>query len=76
MTMNWLRNEYNNGNAVRTPLKNYTNQDRPTGSVETTYSWDHGNAYFIALNQYWDGGTAVGSDAGTDGDVVTELYNC
>ena len=73
--MTWLRSEYNNGNGVRTPLKNYTNQDGPPGSVETTYSWDYGNAHFVALNQYWDGGTVAGSDVGSDGDVVLQLYN-
>ena len=73
--MNWLRSEYHDGNSLRAPLKNYTNQDGPTGSVETTYSWNHGNACFIALNQYWDGGTAVGSDRTASGDIVTELYD-
>jgi hypothetical protein len=55
--MQWVRNEYDNGNNVRTPLKNYTNQDGPTGTVRTNYSWDCNNAHFIALNEYWDGGT-------------------
>jgi len=49
-------------NSVRTPLKNFTNQDGPAGSVETTFSWDYGNVHFISLNQYWNGGTAAGSD--------------
>lgn len=67
--MVWLRDEYKNGNGVRTPLKNYTNQDGPVSTVETTYSWDHGNAHFVMLNQYWDGV----SDTGTDGDVIPAL---
>ncbi|MHC4425584.1 MAG: hypothetical protein ACYSYV_05745, partial [Planctomycetota bacterium] len=27
----------------------------PPGCVGTTYSWDHGNAHFVALNEYFDG---------------------
>jgi hypothetical protein len=72
---NWLRTEYNTGHNGRTALKFNTNQDCPAGSVGTTYSWDYGNAHFIALNQYWDGGTAPGSDNATDGDIVPALYN-
>ena len=53
--MVWLRGEYNNGNGRRTPLKNFTNQDGPATSKETTYSWDHGDAHFAVLNVYWDG---------------------
>ena len=41
----WLRNEYDNGNGVRTPLKNFTNQNGPTGTTRLTYSWDYGNAH-------------------------------
>ena len=72
----WLRTEYESGNAGRTALKFKTNGDGPLGSVETTYSWNYGNAHFVALNEYWDGGTVLGeSDYGTDGDVVPELYD-
>ncbi len=71
--MTWLRSEYDNGNGVRTALKTYTHQNGPTGCVETTYSWDYGNAHFVVLNEYWDGGTAPGSDVATDGDVVPAL---
>ena len=68
--MTWLRDEYNTGNAgVRTPLKNSTNQDGPATTLETNYTWDYGNAYFIQLNQYWDGS----SDTGARGDVVPAL---
>lgn len=73
--MSWIRSEYHTGNGVRTPLKSFTNEDGPTGSLETTYSWDYGNAHFISLNQYWDGGTTPGSDVATDGDVVQALYD-
>ena len=60
----WLRNEYNNGNNVRTPLKNiFTTRDGPVGSKETTYSWDYGNAHFIVLNCYWDGTTGANADS-------------
>ena len=60
----WLRNEYNNGNGVRTPLKNiFTTRDGPVGSKETTYSWDYGNAHFIVLNIYWDGTTGANADS-------------
>jgi Calcineurin-like phosphoesterase len=41
----------------------------PSGSVETTYSFDFGNTHFVNLNLYYDGKT----DGGTDGDVVPEL---
>jgi len=73
--MEWLRTEYNTGNGGRTALKFNTNQDGPTGSIETTYSWDYGNAHFVALNQYWNGETTLGSDNATDGDIVPALYN-
>ncbi|MGD0786120.1 MAG: metallophosphoesterase, partial [Sedimentisphaerales bacterium] len=61
--MQWLRDEYNNGHSVRTPLQTLINRPGPTGSVETTYSWDYGNAHFIVLNCYWDGNTIANSDS-------------
>jgi calcineurin-like phosphoesterase family protein len=73
--MVWLREEYNVGHDGRSPLKTFTNQDGPAGSVETTYSWDYGNAHFVAVNEYWNGGTAAGSDTAVDGDVVDALYD-
>jgi len=72
----WIRQEYNNGDGGRDPLKIYTNQDGPPGCIETTYSWDNSatNSHFIALNEYWDGGTAAGSDeATTEPDIVPAL---
>jgi len=71
--MTWLRNEYHDGNGARTPLKVYTNQDGPTSTRETTYSWDHpaSNSHFVMLNEYWDGS----SDTGTNGDIVQPLYD-
>ena len=68
--IDWLRDEYTNGNGVRTPLKDRTNQDGPAGTEETTYSWDYGNAHFISLNVYWDGT----SDTGSSGDIGPDLY--
>jgi|GEM_PF-2490781 len=82
VTMEWLRDEYDNGNNLRTPLKDYTNQNGPTGTVRTNYSWDYGNIHFIALNEYWNGGTnegsgtsTSGSDTAASGDIVPALYN-
>ena len=73
--MDWIRAEYDSGNGVRTPLKNFTNQDGPAGCVETTYTWDYANAHFIMLNEYWNGGTSPGSDVAASGDIVQELYD-
>jgi len=67
--MTWLRDEYNFGNNGRDPLKNFTNEDGPATTLETNYTWAHENAYFIQLNQYWDGS----DDTGARGDVVPAL---
>jgi hypothetical protein len=78
--MQWLRAEYDTGNSVRTPLKNYTNQDGPVGTQRVCYTWDYGGAHFVALNEYWNGGTTEGTgtdisknDTAADGDVVPAL---
>ena len=71
--MTWIRAEYTTGNGGRVPLKVYTNQDGPAGTVETNYSWDYGNVHFIMLNEYWNGATAAGSDVAADGDIVPAL---
>ena len=71
--MAWIRDEYNSGHDGRAALKTHTNQDGPAGSVETTYSWDYGNAHFIVLNEYWDGKQGSDSDTGTRGEIVPEL---
>ena len=42
----------------------------PPGGVETCYSFDHGNAHFVIMNQYYDGQ----SDTALDGDVSDALY--
>lgn len=71
--MQWIRTEFLTGNDVRAPLQNLVVRSGPEGSADTTYSWDQGNAHFVALNQYWDGSTEPGSDRAADGDVVPEL---
>jgi len=80
--MEWLRDEYDNGNGSRTPLSHLTNADGPVGTQRGCYTWDHGNAHFIAMNPYWNGGTnegagqqTSGDDTATDGDVVPALRN-
>ena len=45
----------------------------PTGSTNTTYSWDYGNAHFVAVNAYWNGTTSTGADSAADGDIVPAL---
>lgn len=42
----------------------------PPNAVETCYSFDHGIAHFVVVNQYYDGQ----SDTGCDGDVGDALY--
>jgi hypothetical protein len=42
----------------------------PPGCETTTYSFDHGPAHFVVLNQYYNGK----SDTGSRGDVVDPLY--
>ncbi len=41
----------------------------PPGAEETCYSFDHQDAHFVVINQYYDGT----SDTGTDGDIVPAL---
>jgi len=43
----------------------------PENGEETTYSFDFEHAHFVALNEYYDGK----SDVGTDGDISEPLYN-
>lgn len=45
----------------------------PVGSQNTTYSWDFGNAHFVAINSYWDGTTNPGADHAVDGDIRPQL---
>jgi hypothetical protein len=59
--MQWLRAFNSGGNTLPNVVR-----AGPTGCVETTYSFDYGDAHFIVINEYFDGA----SDVGTDGDVV------
>ncbi|MHC4508222.1 MAG: metallophosphoesterase family protein, partial [Planctomycetota bacterium] len=59
----WVRNAYDS--------LPYIVNEGPAGCETTTYSWDYGNAHFVALNQYYNGV----SDTGAGGDVVDELYD-
>ena len=78
----WLRAEYDTGNGLRTPLSDpsMTNADGPIGTQRVCYSWDYGNAHFVATNQYWNGGPTEGTgtdiskdDTAASGDVVPAL---
>jgi len=82
--MQWLRAEYDNANGslVRAPLSDpsMTNADGPVGTQHVCYTWDYGNAHFIAMNQYWNGGPTEGTgtdiskdDTAASGDVVAAL---
>ena len=72
-SMQWRREEYRTGNGSRMPLQNLVGRPGPAGSAETTYSWDYGSAHLVVLNEYWSGTNALGSDTGTDGNVVPAL---
>ena len=45
----------------------------PAGSVNTSYSWNYGNAHFVSLNAYWDGTTNPNADHLADGNIVPAL---
>ena len=45
----------------------------PTGSTNTSYSWDYSNAHFVAVNAYWDGTTNTNADHLADGDIRPQL---
>jgi len=64
--MEWLR-AFNAGGFN---LPNIVNAG-PSGCMETTYSFDYGNAHFIVLNEYCNGV----SDTATDGDIGDALYD-
>lgn len=72
--MTWWREEFAAGRDGRAPLRAMAGlRPGPRGCEETTYSWDEGNAHFVVLNLYWNGGTAPGDDATGEGDVVPAL---
>jgi len=72
-SMAWIRAEHATGNGVRHPLKNLVKRSGPPGCAETTYSWDSSNVHCVALNEYWSGEAAPGSDVATDGRIVPAL---
>jgi hypothetical protein len=66
--MSWLRSYDYDSNGDTPP--NIVNTG-PPNCVATTYSFDYENSHFVMLNEYYNGG----SDIGTDGDVCDALYN-
>jgi hypothetical protein len=70
--MRWLRAEYDsaNGSQARRPISAMVGRPGPGACRQTTYSWDHGDAHFIVLNQYWDGRN---DDTAADGDIAPAL---
>jgi len=62
--MTWVREAYES-------LPYIVDRPGPAGCETTTYSFDYGNAHFVAINEYYNGTT----DTGADGDVVDALYN-
>ena len=63
--MDWLRSFNAGGDSLP-----YVVNIGPAGSEETTFSFDYENVHFVAINEYYDGS----SDIGTDGDVLDSLY--
>ncbi len=62
----WLRQYNKDGNSLPNIVRK-----GPKGTEETTYSFDWEDCHFVALNQYYDGT----SDVGTDGNVVPKLLD-
>jgi hypothetical protein len=73
--MRWLREQYRAGHRDQVALQQLPHRDGPPGCVETTYSWDCGNAHFVMLNEYWNGTAAANSDSTGDGDITPALYD-
>ncbi len=66
----------NNFNSIRdtfVPSLPFISSSGPTGSTNTTYSWDFGTAHFVAINAYWDGTTGANADHVTDGNIPDAL---
>lgn len=61
----WLRNYNHGGDALRGVVRS-----GPPGAVETCYAFNHRNAHFVVINQYYDGE----QDMVGDGDVSDALY--
>ena len=72
-----IQDGISNFNTVRdilVPSLPYIVNHGPTGSVNTSYSWNYGNAHFTAVNSHWNGGTGAGADsAHVSGDIVPAL---
>jgi len=64
--MDWLRTYNLNGNTLP-----YIVSIGPSGTEETTYSFDYGDAHFVVLNEYFNGFT----DTGANGNVVNALFD-
>jgi hypothetical protein len=71
-----ISDDINNFNYIRdaiVPSLPYIVNYGPTGSTNTSYSWDYSNAHFIAVNEYWDGTTNTNADHLADGDIRPQL---
>jgi hypothetical protein len=55
------------------PSLPYITNYGPTGSINTSYSWDYSNAHFVSVNAYWDGTTNANADHLADGDIRPPL---
>jgi len=64
--MDWLRNYNLNGDTLP-----YNVNVGPSGTEETTYSFDYGDAHFVNINEYFNGIT----DTGATGNVVNALFD-
>ena len=67
-----INNFYQIRDTMVPTLPNIVNYG-PSGSTNTSYSWDYGNAHFVAVNAYWDGTTNPNADHATDGDIRPAL---
>jgi hypothetical protein len=68
--MTWIREAFSS--------LSYVVNSAPLGCETTTYSFDYGNAHFVAINEYWDGATNdhwFKYGGGDGGYIVDELYN-
>ena len=70
--MDDLTNDFNVIRDTKVPsLPNIVNHG-PTGSVNTTYSFDYENSHFVVVNPFWDGAS---NDHTSGGDIPTALNN-
>ena len=68
--MDDLTNDFNVIRDTKVPsLPNIVNHG-PTGSVNTTYSFDYENSHFVVVNPFWDGAS---NDHTSEGDISTAL---